>query len=279
MDPYKILGVSKNYTAEELRQKYKSVALQCHPDKIGGNDHLFKMVTASYKLLAKELEKRKVDKQFHELKHDFKSAEPVRMSQAPAEENFNIDKFNRVFNETKIESYTDVGYDDFLKKSIKEQPKLDKSKYTQESFNEKFESEVKPAKSKHLVKYKEPEALMLASKIQYTELGVDNLDDFSGDNMTRKSLNYMDLKVAHTTNRIVDPKSVKKRVEYNSIEALESERAAVRYQMNDREQNAYQKTKQKQEDLQRQREETQRKLDMLTKTQFDKANQLFLGRH
>ena len=278
MDPYKILGVNKNFTAEELRHKYKSIALQCHPDKIGGNDHLFKMVTASYKLLAKELEKRKVDKQFHELKNDFKSQEPVRAAQAPADERFNLDKFNKVFNDTKIESYTDIGYDDFLKKPIKEQPKMEKDKYTQESFNQKFETAVKPTKSKHLIKYKEPEALMLASKIQFTELGVDNLDDFSGDNMTRKSLNYMDLKVAHTTNRIVDPKSVKKRTEYTSIEALESERAAVRYQMNDKEQNAYERAKEKTTLLERQREETQRKLDMLNKQQFDRANQLFLGR-
>ena len=48
--------------------------------------------------------------------------------------------------------------------------------------------------------------------------------------------------------------------------------------MNDKEALAYEKAKQKHEALQRQREETQKKLDMLTTQQFAKANQLFLGR-
>ena len=109
MYPYKILGLSKTYTLDELKQKYRKTALQCHPDKIGGNDHLFKMVTASYKLLYKELERKKTDKQFNELKKDFISQEqPVNRQPPPSKESFNLDRFNKVFADTKIESYTDV---------------------------------------------------------------------------------------------------------------------------------------------------------------------------
>ena len=87
----------------------------------------------------------------------------------------------------------------------------------------------------------------------------------------------MDLKVAHTTNRIVDPKTVKKRQEYSSLEALESDRSTIKYTMDDKELRDYTKMKEKQVLLEKQREDTQKKLDMLNNQQFEKANRLFLG--
>ena len=43
MDPYSILGVSKNCDKDTLKQKYKKLALVSHPDR-GGSEALFKMI-------------------------------------------------------------------------------------------------------------------------------------------------------------------------------------------------------------------------------------------
>ena len=50
INPYEILGVSKNYDLDELKQKYKLLAKKVHPDK-GGSEQLFKLVTLCYKKL------------------------------------------------------------------------------------------------------------------------------------------------------------------------------------------------------------------------------------
>ena len=43
-NPYDVLGVSKNFTLEELKYNYKKVAKRVHPDR-GGNEKLFKLLS------------------------------------------------------------------------------------------------------------------------------------------------------------------------------------------------------------------------------------------
>jgi len=62
IDPLKVLGLPKNYTAEMLKESYKRLALKAHPDK-GGSEYLFKLLTECYKYLANDLKKRANDKQ------------------------------------------------------------------------------------------------------------------------------------------------------------------------------------------------------------------------
>jgi curved DNA-binding protein CbpA len=50
IDPYKTLGVPRNFTLEQLKTSYKKIALSVHPDKTPGNsDYMFKIVTKCYK--------------------------------------------------------------------------------------------------------------------------------------------------------------------------------------------------------------------------------------
>ena len=71
INPYDILGIHKNFTIEELKDKYKRVAKKTHPDK-GGSEELFTLVTLCYKKLYEEYKLKQIDKQFYDLKSGFK---------------------------------------------------------------------------------------------------------------------------------------------------------------------------------------------------------------
>lgn len=60
-DPYKILGVAKSASADEIKSAYRKLAKKLHPDVNPGKkdvEHKFKEVTAAYDLLS-DAEKRK----------------------------------------------------------------------------------------------------------------------------------------------------------------------------------------------------------------------------
>ena len=69
IDPYKVLGLPKNFTLEQLKTAYKAAAFKTHPDK-GGNEYLFKIVTNSYKYLNKVYKQNQLEKQHHEIENN-----------------------------------------------------------------------------------------------------------------------------------------------------------------------------------------------------------------
>ncbi|ORZ38222.1 hypothetical protein BCR44DRAFT_80416 [Catenaria anguillulae PL171] len=52
LDYYAILGLTRQATQVDVRRAYKSLALQWHPDKHGGNDERFKKISAAYQVLS-----------------------------------------------------------------------------------------------------------------------------------------------------------------------------------------------------------------------------------
>jgi DnaJ-class molecular chaperone len=51
MDPYKILGVNKNASQNEIKNAFREKALKHHPDK-GGNEEKFKQVNEAYSMIS-----------------------------------------------------------------------------------------------------------------------------------------------------------------------------------------------------------------------------------
>lgn len=62
-DYYKILGVDKNASQDEVKKAFKKLAMQHHPDRPGGNEAKFKEVNEAYQVLS-DAEKRKRYDQF-----------------------------------------------------------------------------------------------------------------------------------------------------------------------------------------------------------------------
>ncbi len=50
-DYYEILGIKKNATIDEIKRAYRKKALECHPDKTGGDDTEFKKLNEAYETL------------------------------------------------------------------------------------------------------------------------------------------------------------------------------------------------------------------------------------
>src|SRR3989337_2228187 len=57
-DYYKILGVNRDTSEEDVKKAYRKLAHKHHPDKSGGDEEKFKEINAAYQVLS-DKEKRK----------------------------------------------------------------------------------------------------------------------------------------------------------------------------------------------------------------------------
>lgn len=51
MDPYKVLGVARGASAEEIKRAYRELTRKWHPDRPGGSEARMKEINAAYKLM------------------------------------------------------------------------------------------------------------------------------------------------------------------------------------------------------------------------------------
>lgn len=250
IDPFKFLNVPKNFTIEQLKENFKTLVLKVHPDK-GGNEYLFKMAIESYKALIKIFKRNEKEKEFFELKKESQKMSESN-SKSSIVDGFNIDKFNKTFEDNKVKTIYDNGHEEFLKqtKEIEQKNLFEKKKFSTKAFNREFEKNIKleDKKNKFIMNYEEPEALLSTKSIGFTVLGENSINDYSGDNLSNKNLNYMDLKLAYTTSRIVNPKVIDKVKKYNSIDEIKNEREKLQYTLSERD-IIYYDNKRKKEEL------------------------------
>ena len=299
-NPYEIIGVSKRFTLEELKYNYKKVAKRVHPDR-GGNEKLFKLVTLAYKQLLEIHKLKQINKEFNELKSDFqeftsnqdnqqrrhrdlhrssdrssKKSSRSRQNQQDSNGNFG-DMFNKVYEENKIDDVYDRGYGDLMTESDANRPDIDikKTVNSMKNFNQAFDSAPISKHNKKIIKYRDPIALPTSLKtLQYTEIGIDKLSDFSTET---SNLSCVDYKKAHSTSKLIDKNYVKQRGQYNDINGLEAERANISYTMDDAElkKQAYIKKKEHLKELKRL--EKLQQMDLLNEQQFNRINELMIN--
>lgn len=281
MNPYEVLGMPQNFTLEQLRDKYKTIAMKVHPDRPGGSDYLFKLVTAAYKELVKNHASRMDDKQFQELKKE--SRREIQPQKEGKTSSFNINKFNRVFEENKLpDEAADTGYKEWMSRTQpapqKQQVKVSKklvNKFNIDRFNEAFDQIPASQSSKTITKYKEPAPMISsASRLTCTELGVDKVNDYSGD-AQKSGLVFTDYKKAHTTTRLITPEMLKKgELKQLSLDHVEKERSSISYTMTDKEKDEYERKLKNYEHKEKQRLEAIRKKDRLIEQQYMRLNNL-----
>jgi curved DNA-binding protein CbpA len=290
LNPYEVLEVKKNFTWNELKESYKQTALLTHPDKEGGNRIVFNFVTECFKILAEEYKSRNANKSFVDLKNEAKVAfqSHNREENIPAPitgDNFN-EKFNKTFDMCKIEDdEQDFGYGDTMVESTKVREDFSQTnffenkKFDNSSFNSLFNKNTPPP-PKQLTKYKEPEPMILAKTISFTEIGGKKPDDYSSgiERSSKNDLIYADYKIAYNNVRLVDEESlVKSMKDFKNVEDYEMYRESrLKKGLTSKEKQYFEQKKLKEEQEEYERLERIKQNDIKIKLNNDRASRLFI---
>ena len=288
LNPYEVLEVSKTFSWDELKEAYKHTALLTHPDKVGGNKIVFNFVTECFKVLAEEYKARNSNKTFMELKQQVNSYYSKDEDKIPAPitgDSFN-EKFNKTFEMCKLEDdENDFGYGDMMNESSKiredfsQENLFEKKKFDNTSFNKIFTKHTPPP-PKELVKYKEPEPMVLARTMNYTEIGGKRPDDYSSsaEKSSKNNLIYSDYKIAYSNTRLVDEETMTKSLkDFKSIEEYEKYRnSKIKKGLTDKEKLYIENKKIKEEQEEYLRLERIKQNDIKIKINNEKASRLFI---
>lgn len=291
INPYEVLNVPKNFTWNELKEAYRKLAINTHPDKQGGNKDLFNIITICFKKLGEELKRREEDKGHRDLKkqsndffHKMTNNEAQHPSEilAPSDIKMTPDKFNKNFEKCKLyDEEIEFGYGSKMDLSTKVREDINieklikKNKIDNDSFNDLFNKNVPVNKA--LIKYREPEPLVLAKTLQFTELGAKRPDDYSSSIEKTSSLAYTDYMRAHDGTRLVDPRLMKNVKEFKSVDEYEAYREnKAKKVLSVRELKAEELKKIKETKAEEERLDRLKVYDKKIEMSYEKASQLFL---
>ncbi len=238
LNPYKILGLSKNFDEKTLKKAYLKKAMVTHPDR-GGSQLEFQKVSIAYTLLLKKLSDQNNNHLHNDLRNNSKSYMSEQSSNNMRNTNmtdqFDINLFNKIYDENKIEDVYDKGYGDWMEQNnnMIEQPKMFNKSFNKDLFNSEF-SKYKAQQQKQLgtqvVQYDEPQVdISMKGKDSLMILGQNNISNFSGQ--SSGGLTFRDYKDAFTNSCLIDESSVNISDRANNIHAIKSSRSNISYKM------------------------------------------------
>lgn len=131
------------------------------------------------------------------------------------------------------------------------------------------------------MKYKEPEPMLLAKTISFTEIGGKRPDDYSSgvEKGGKNNLIYADYKIAYTNTRLVDEENIVKTLkDFKSVEEYEFYRNnKLKKGLSSKEKLYYEQKKIREERDEYERLERIKQNDMKIKLNNDKASRLFIN--
>ena len=241
LDPYKILGLPKNFDEKMLKKAYLKAAMVSHPDR-GGTEDKFQQVSIAYALLQKKLKSTsEVQLDHNELKkkaeQDISLQNSQQLRNVNMREDFDINVFNKIYQENKIKDVYDSGYGDWMSNNPvqdKKQTRMFQSGFNKDMFNSEFENYKREnrKKSNSVVEYKEPEERMsMTNQDSLMLLGRGKISDFSGE---ANSIQYTDYKKAFTDgSTLIDVNSVSVDGRASSMKSIEQQRSNISYTLSE----------------------------------------------
>lgn len=282
-NPWEILGLEYNdYNIASIKKAYKRNALKYHPDKAGAKyENKFQLITQAYIYLLGKAEENveldtKINRKVEKLDYEDDINEGVENIYV-SKDKFDINQFNKIFEQYKVPNSFDKGYADLMKEDFKSDNMIEDNqvfgkKFNNDIFNAHFNNIKTKKKSTDMIEYKEPEALDSSfSNLNQSFFGMDDMNDFGSVNSG--NLSYTDYKKAHVDETLlIDVNKVKYKT-YNSIDQLESDRSKLQYSMSpaDRERYEYMERKKIEDDNRRMQK--QRDHDNMIKNHYNKINQ------
>jgi len=250
-------------TEEALKIAYKKAALKSHPDKKGGSEKAFELVTRSYAYLTEILRRvrggrdqlKKVDSptalkdtRFKE-SDDFQHLKPVKFNP----DKLDMSAFNQMFEKTRMPDPDDEGYGDWLRtaEDAKSNPTFG-GKFNRDVFHKMFEDETakKGRQGSTALSIAAPQSLMLAPSMG-VELGRDRPDSFTA--AANASLKYTDLKAAYTTESTFSGQVSDVRVDPRDYESYANTRKRAPDPLRDEEREAIAQAEKAMEEREKQR--------------------------
>lgn len=276
IDPYKLYGYEKNQKIDinDLKEKYKKYALQTHPDKNNGETKNFIIVKECFRVIFEDYKLKKNDKQYNELKNDslgyLEKQQKQNFNNKKIDKNsFNIHKFNKVYNDNKIENVNDNGYDNWRDDNKFDSDDIQKdANLTMNNFHDRFNSNVKI--SKDIIHYEKPRELFMNADNNCEELGKNSIDNYSGKT---KNISYTDYKEAHTTTKLVDTNIDFKT--YKNVDELKHSRENIK-ELTSEEIMNIELEKNRKEQLEQDRIGHMRHMDGMYSKQYDRIHNIML---
>jgi curved DNA-binding protein CbpA len=284
LDPYKILGISKNFDETSLKKAYLKKAMKTHPDR-GGTPEAFQQVSIAYTVLLKKIKDMKNNHSHHELRDNAKQymGEQQGIRNVNLSDNFDQDVFNKIYEENKIKDVYDEGYGSWMNRnqlSDNEPKRMFSGEFNKNMFNnefEKYKAEQSQKMGTQMVKYNEPQVdISYKGKSQIMSLGQGKVEDFSGE--SGNGLAFRDYKDAFTNSCLIHTSNVNIRKRAKNINDVEQQRSNLSYQVTPSEYQRQQLQK-----AQKDQEEQQRLLRLQSNDQrafgaYDQIHRRMLGR-
>ena len=275
-DPYDVLGINSKSNVSEIKGAYKKLATQHHPDK-GGDSELFDLITKAYQIVLRRAENIKPREKIEH--NDLKKGSDNFMKKrgSDSKKSFNLDNFNNVYDGNKMKNPYDKGYGNW-NDEIKNENLDVSSNVNSASFNTVFEqSRETNSYNQQVQTFKEPDALA-SGDLNFSELGVDDVNTFTKNEGDGKTINFTDYKDAYTIDsKLIDPNSIKIDESPQNIKKMELERSNISFEMNE-DHKRQEEVKLKQLELQEHdRLQKVNMFDEMASEQYNKVNRMMLG--
>lgn len=246
---YEVLGLNPNdwdkYTAQDLKDAYKRLAVQVHPDKPGGSQQQFEAVYDAYKAVlslrgtekdkplpcgdvAARVEGWRSRPQPHG--HQPTAQPPYQPAQSRGDsgsKRFDLREFNESF--TRDSTPFDEGYGDVFGTSSSSSSSSSLSRRTTTTrpdviapLPERESLAAATPTSRHLIRFEHPQPLN-SMTVGITGGLLDDsvaIEDFSGDNLSGKRLQFTDVMLAHSTPKIAEESFMEGRQHFRTVDEL-----------------------------------------------------------
>lgn len=293
VDPLDVLNLPQEYTMDQLRYNYKLLARQLHPDKRVAHHmtpeqatETFQLLTWAYKILVERLEGRGTGHDFHALRqasrqHHQQQAPPDTAPSASSKRSggnkasssdkrgFNIDKFNRIFDENRLDDpVRDGGYGRWMEDA---DPDSKRNQLSMIAHSGRRAED-------------EPIPVALGKSAFYTDIvAVGGVEDYSRHDLasSKNAIQYTDYRIAHTTARLADEDEIsvateRAHREARNIEVLKQTRGNLSYTMSPQEEAAWREKERRREEAERMRLEAISSYDIMLDRFHQRTSRLLL---